>query len=361
MKHKKLLFSILVLFMLAPIYGQTVARWYTSMGDFEITMREDLTPITVANFATLTNSGYYDGLNFHRVIADFMIQDGDPTGTGMGGPGYTIVDEFNPEILFTEPGVLGMANTGAPNSGGSQYFITVVPTTWLNYAHTAFGNVSMGMDIVYDISNVAVDDNDHPVENVNIDSIRIMTPQFFGISPESDSLEVNIGDPMAFTMFSLETGLEYNWFIDDVQSDEDSDLFVQTFSENGIFNIKAIVSNGTYDYERNWLVNVTGTPNSNDNIEELTNILYQNFPNPFNPKTNISFAVDKQADVNISIFNVKGQKIKTLVNENLSAGNHSVQWHGSDSNGNKVSSGIYYYSLEINNKLTSIRKCILLK
>ena len=118
----------------------------TEKGDIIIALRADKTPITVDNFVKLARSGYYNNSTFHRVLPGFMAQGGDPTGTGAGGPGYTIQDEFTD--LTHERGVISMANTGQPNSGGGQFFITFVPTLQLDGAHTVFGAVIEGMDVV---------------------------------------------------------------------------------------------------------------------------------------------------------------------------------------------------------------------
>lgn len=119
----------------------------TTKGDIELALYPSKAPVTVANFLNLINRGYYKGISFHRVIPDFMIQGGDPTGTGMGGPGYRFEDECRSDLKHDGPGVLSMANAG-PGTNGSQFFITHVPTDWLNGKHTVFGKVTEGQDVV---------------------------------------------------------------------------------------------------------------------------------------------------------------------------------------------------------------------
>lgn len=121
------------------------AKIKTSKEDINLKLIPEAAPMTVTNFVYLAKRGYYDGLIFHRVIADFMIQGGDPTGTGAGGPGYQFGDEFVEELTFNVPGKLAMANAG-PGTNGSQFFITHVPTEWLNYKHTIFGEVVSDAD-----------------------------------------------------------------------------------------------------------------------------------------------------------------------------------------------------------------------
>lgn len=122
----------------------------TEKGEIRIQLFADRTPKTVNNFVFLARQGFYDGTIFHRVIKDFMAQGGDPTGTGMGGPGYRFADEFNPGLRHDKPGVLSMANAGT-NTNGSQFFITHVPTPWLDNKHSVFGQVMKGMDVVLSI------------------------------------------------------------------------------------------------------------------------------------------------------------------------------------------------------------------
>jgi cyclophilin family peptidyl-prolyl cis-trans isomerase len=126
------------------------ATLHTDQGDIQVKLFADKAPKTVNNFVFLSHQGFYDGTIFHRVIKDFMAQGGDPTGTGMGGPGYRFADEFHPSLRHRGPGMLSMANAGA-NTNGSQFFITHVATPWLDNKHTVFGQVVEGMDVLLKI------------------------------------------------------------------------------------------------------------------------------------------------------------------------------------------------------------------
>jgi peptidyl-prolyl cis-trans isomerase A (cyclophilin A) len=165
------------------------ATLHTNHGDILINLLPDHAPKTVANFVGLANGtkeyadpqtgekttgNFYDGLTFHRVIDGFMIQGGDPTGTGRGGPGYKFGDEFHPELSFNKPYLLAMANAG-PGTNGSQFFITVTPTPHLNRRHTIFGEVAdqSSRDVVDEIARVKIGRNDRPVEPVVIESVDI--------------------------------------------------------------------------------------------------------------------------------------------------------------------------------------------
>jgi cyclophilin family peptidyl-prolyl cis-trans isomerase len=129
---------------------QYIATLHTEKGDIEVKLFSDKAPNTVNNFVFLSREGFYDGTIFHRVIADFMAQGGDPTGTGMGGPGYRFNDEFHPSLRHDGPGILSMANSGA-NTNGSQFFITHRATPWLDNKHAVFGKVTKGMDVLLSI------------------------------------------------------------------------------------------------------------------------------------------------------------------------------------------------------------------
>ena len=159
----------------------------TSQGTITIRLFPDHAPKTVRNFVELAEGGrewtdprtrqvtkdkLYDGTIFHRVIPQFMIQGGDPLGTGTGGPGYKFADEIHPDLTFDRPYLLAMANAG-PGTNGSQFFITVAPTPWLNGKHTIFGEVVQGADVVDLISRLKSGSQDRPVEDVTVDSVTI--------------------------------------------------------------------------------------------------------------------------------------------------------------------------------------------
>jgi cyclophilin family peptidyl-prolyl cis-trans isomerase len=149
----------------------SAATIHTNHGAIAIELFEDDAPKTVANFTKLAGEGFYDGVIFHRIIPDFMIQGGDPTGTGSGGPGYTFEDEFNDHKVVR--GALAMANAG-PNTNGSQFFIvTTEAASWLDGKHTVFGRVTDGMDVVNEISALDTDARDRPHTDVVIERVEL--------------------------------------------------------------------------------------------------------------------------------------------------------------------------------------------
>ncbi len=184
--HKILAVAVVMLVVLmlntasfADEAKRPVAVFDTSMGTFRIELYSDLAPNTVANFVELSQKKFYDGVIFHRVIDKFMIQGGDPTGTGMGGPGYRIKDEFGEGLKHNAPGILSMANAG-PNTGGSQFFITLVPTPWLDGHHAIFGHVTDGMNVVEAIGHTKTNRQDRPLKDVVINTITIELPEGSG-------------------------------------------------------------------------------------------------------------------------------------------------------------------------------------
>ncbi|AGN02786.1 peptidyl-prolyl isomerase [Salinarchaeum sp. Harcht-Bsk1] len=168
--------------------GDTTAILHTNRGDIEVELYEDKVPNTVENFVglatgqkewedpetgeTIDGEPYYEDVPFHRVIADFMIQTGDRTGTGRGGPGYTFDDEFHDDLSHDGPGVLSMANSG-PNTNGSQFFITLAAQPHLDGKHAVFGEVIDGMDVVEEIGNLPTDRSDEPQEEATLESVTV--------------------------------------------------------------------------------------------------------------------------------------------------------------------------------------------
>jgi len=173
---KKILFTLFSFVLL--LEANPIATLETSKGNIKIELRADLAPKAVENFVKHSKDGYYNGQIFHRVIKDFMIQGGDPTGTGAGGEsiwGGKFQDEFAPNAVFDKAGILAMANAG-PNTNASQFFITTVATYWLNGRHTIFGYVKEGFDVVKKIENVETNgryEGNKPLEDVKIISIKI--------------------------------------------------------------------------------------------------------------------------------------------------------------------------------------------
>jgi cyclophilin family peptidyl-prolyl cis-trans isomerase len=173
-----LLSTILTFALFSSASAQTEVTFYTNQGDFVVQLDDSIMPITAGNFKTLVDAKYYDGVIFHRIISNFVVQGGDPSGTGSGGPGYSIQDEFvagQSNVRKT----LSMANTGQPNTGGSQFFINLVNNTFLDYdkaplssKHPVFATVTSGWMIVKTIEAVPVDGGDRPINPVVMDSLR---------------------------------------------------------------------------------------------------------------------------------------------------------------------------------------------
>ncbi len=168
----KKIFSVifLVAIFMASLNAKDEVVLQTNKGDITLKLYPKIAPKACENFIGLAKSGYYNGIIFHRVIKNFMIQGGDPSGTGMGGQSIwkkPFEDEFKPNVIFDKPGILAMANSGK-NTNGSQFFITTVPTPWLNGAHTIFGEVTKGLDVVKTIENAKTGARDKPLEDIKI-------------------------------------------------------------------------------------------------------------------------------------------------------------------------------------------------
>jgi peptidylprolyl isomerase len=174
LKNKKsIIFITAILILIAGVIimsqnQDTKIRLETTEGEIIIQLYGEM-PVTAGNFESLVSKGFYDGIIFHRVIDNFMIQGGDPTGTGSGGPGYTIKDEFTgTDLDRNDRGTISMANTGRPNTGGSQFFINLVDNNYLDGKHSVFGKVVKGMEVVDSIAQMETDNQDRPLQEVKI-------------------------------------------------------------------------------------------------------------------------------------------------------------------------------------------------
>lgn len=195
MFKRLLLFSTLSLF--STLQAQTLVTAFTSEGNFELEIYDNIVPITAGNFLDLVNDKFYDGIIFHRVIDNFMIQGGDPTGTGTGGPGYSIEDEFHTDMRNIKK-TISMANSG-PNTGGSQFFINLVNNNYLDYdqtplssKHPVFGKVTQNFHVIETIGSVSTDGNDRPLTDVVIDSIRVGSLALLNIEQNEISNKISL-------------------------------------------------------------------------------------------------------------------------------------------------------------------------
>jgi len=363
----------------------------TSLGVMEFELNRSHTPLTVDNFIGLaigskewkdpfTNQWvsrpFYDGLIFHRVISGFMIQGGCPLGTGTGGPGYRFPDEFpvdeDGNLLDTvDYGSICMANSGA-NTNGSQFFIVTNPNgcPWLDGHHTVFGRVISGLEVAHSIESVATNSNDKPLEDVIILSIEVFhfpAPTDLGIGVGGGKITIAwnypeplIGEVSHFEIFRKSTG-DYvslvNNFTDDYYNDFDL-LNGVTYS----YYVIAYYTNpaGVSLPSDEVSATATGVSDFEQYSPIIANSLWGNYPNPFNPETLISYTLASSDHVILEIFNLQGQKVKTLVNSFQTAGLHTILWKGDDNLYQPLGSSIYFYQLKTRN-YTAIKKMVLLK
>jgi cyclophilin family peptidyl-prolyl cis-trans isomerase len=230
--------------------AQSEVTFYTSMGDFVVETYDTLQPITAGNFIDLVNAEFYDDVLIHRVVSGFVIQGGDPTGTGFGGPGYTIPDEFDPETSNVQK-ALAMANSG-PNTGGSQFFVNLVNNTFLDTGYPVFGIVIEDFSVVQDIGMVAVDGNDRPIVDVVMDSLRVThVGPYVGINElESHSFDISVYPNPAEDQFTLTlgkdaiAGMDYQMQITDIIGQTIHTL--RLTQSQTLVDISAIVRSGIY-------------------------------------------------------------------------------------------------------------------
>jgi cyclophilin family peptidyl-prolyl cis-trans isomerase len=325
------------------------ARWHTSMGSFTAELYDELVPITAYNFRDLANSGFYNNLIFHRVIDHFMIQDGCPHGTGTGGPGYTIQDEFYPGLLHDHAGVLAMARTSAPNSAGSQYYITVAPANHLNGSYAIFGDIIEGLENVLAIGAVPTDANDRPVTPVNIFTLRMLDLQIGELIPPTDEVFETIAGQVEFFVveaYTDEAELSFQWYIDEALDPENSFLLETSFASGGLHTVRChVASSDSISYEAVWEID-SGIQAQDAVSPALVDLDLQVSPNPFLGNLAINCELKTDQQISLEVYNLKGQKLRSLFSAFHKAGDLSVHWDGKNGEGQELTAGVYLLRLK---------------
>lgn len=363
MKHIVIAMALLAALMLPlAVQARSFARWQTSLGSFTAELYDEIAPITANNFIDLTNSGFYNNLIFHRVVRDFVIQDGDPTGTGSGGPGYTIPDEFSPLLHHDQAGILAMAHTSAPNSAGSQYYITLQPTPSLDGRYAVFGKVIQGLDTVLTIGNVPVGANNRPITPVNIYQLRMLDLHITNTFPEEDTLEVSPTEPVMFIIeaTSQTAQLSYDWFVDEVQVPDQHDfIWESTFPAAGEHLVRCqISSTDSIAYSVYWTVR-TGVGNDDQMTPALSRPILKCSPNPFLDRLDLEITTKQAAELAIDIYNLKGQKVNSLDLGAKVPGTYLNSWNALDTKGNRCAAGTYLVVLKAGKQHILVKSTLL--
>lgn len=338
MSYRRLIILLcLVLACSGQLAALRFARWNTSMGSFTAELYDHLVPITANNFISLANSGFYNELIFHRVVHGFVIQDGCPYGTGYGGPGYTIPDEFHPDLNHNEAGILAMARTSAPNSAGSQYYFTLAPAPHLNGGYAVFGKCIQGLDVIMAIGNVPVDANNRPLTPVTIDTLRILDMAITNLTPANDeTIECSANEEQFFIVeaSSQTYPITYRWFVDGAEQPGFSDFIFGYSFGIGSHTVSCGMTNADWAHTVTWDLNVQATYNSDPEVPSPTYLTLS--PNPFKEGTRVDWKSPSNDD--LSIYDLKGRLIRKI-----SGASGSFVWDGSDSRGNRCPAGIYLF------------------
>lgn len=347
---------VLALFSLASLGALHFARWETSMGNFVAEIYDQWVPITANNFISLTNSGFYNELIFHRVVSGFVIQDGCPQGTGYGGPGYTIPDEFHPNLFHDQAGILAMASTSAPNSAGSQYYITLAPAPSLNGNYAIFGKVIEGLDTVLAIGQVPVGANDRPLTPVNIHNLRMLDLAIYDVTP-SDSSAVHV-EANEDLMFVIEMGssllTDFVWKVDGVEKPGMEFIFETSFSSPGAHTVSCLISNSDISHEIVWNVMVEGTSNQDD-VLPVSDL--QIWPQPLRHGVKIALNSGEAHEYRLGVHDLKGRLLFELPG-GLKQGSQ-IFWDGCDLQGKRLPAGLYLIKAASGTK-SYAKRCLIL-
>lgn len=363
---KAILIAMLLALAIFPVLVQArhFARWHTSMGSFTAEIYDEIMPITGNNFIDLTNSGFYNNLIFHRVVAGFVIQDGCPYGTGYGGPGYTIPDETSPLLHHDQAGILAMAKTSAPNSAGSQYYFTLAPAPHLDGNYAIFGKIIEGLDRVLAIGQVPVDATNHPLTPVHIWTLRMLDLNVASVFPDpAETIVANPGEPLMFMIeATAQTAqISYTWYIDEIlQSGANDFIYEPVINSSGNHTVRCnIASSDSIAHNVVWNVQ-TGTANEDNHLPTPELGRLQTYPNPFKDVLEINFTIAKASPVSLEIFNIKGRKVRSLSMGQKSSGTISTSWDGQDDAGNPCGGGTYIIRAQSKGGV-SIGKAVLLR
>ncbi len=328
--------------------GLYIAEWNTTMGQIRAELRGDLAPMTSQNFMNLAEKGFYTDLIFHRVISGFMIQDGCPIGNGTGDPGYEFEDEFHPDLRHSHAGILSMANAG-PNTNGSQYFITVEPTTWLNDAHTVFGRVIDGMDVVYAISEVDTDGNDKPLTDIILTISIVENNPALSLLYPSDGLKIEKGRTIDITWesdftadskieFSSDNGSSWTELTDSIPSCEESYEWIVPDLTSTVCLIKITSLRNSGNFTQNSIpFEIRDNPAVMNRFE-----LYEGVTAPDNNPENIVM-LNKNLRFKINVENFAGIDLNS-VNVNMVCSDDELTIIASELNLNSIASGANAWS-----------------
>jgi len=358
------LFAALLGLLILPltVQARSFARWHTSLGSFTAELYDEIVPITANNFIDLTNDGFYNNLIFHRVVHNFVIQDGDPNGNGTGGPGYTIPDEFSPLLHHDQAGILAMAHTSAPNSAGSQYYITLQPTPNLDGRYAVFGKVIDGLDTVLTIGNVPVGANDRPITPVNIYQLRMLDLHVVNTYPEADTLDVSSSEPVMFIIeaTSQTAQLSYDWFVDEVQVPDQHDfIWESAFPSAGEHIVRCqITSTDSISCSAYWTIR-SAVANDDQVIPTISRPTMKCSPNPFSNRLDLEITTKQTAELAIDIYNLKGQKVNSLNLGAKSPGTYLSSWNALDHKGNRCAAGTYLLVLKAGKERTLVKSTLL--
>jgi cyclophilin family peptidyl-prolyl cis-trans isomerase len=341
---------VIICLLASPLLldARIFARWHTSMGSFTAELYDELVPITALNFRDLANDDFYNNLIFHRVIEGFMIQDGCPQGTGYGGPGYTIQDEFHPDLLHDSAGVLAMARTNAPNSAGSQYYITLAPQPHLDGGYAVFGRIIENLDVVMAIGGVPTDANDRPINPVNIHQLRMLDLHigaFFPLLEEPVELLPNTAQMFITEAYTDEAELSYHWFLNGEELPDDTFMIERSFN-SGNHNLRCtIASSDSISFDAEWNIQVASS-NSDSSAPELSNISLECRPNPFSESIEIRCESKLAQKISLQVYNLRGQLVKQILEPEIKQGAWELSWDARDSGGNIVPQGMYLLKMQ---------------